>query len=185
MTGRGAVSEAPARRIEFIVRYVTENGRWASPKYVLGESYGGMRTGGVSYYLLNRHNMALNGVILVSPFMEMTTGFAGLGIDLPHVMFLPTFAATAWYHDALTDKPGDLEAGRVVQRRDRDAVDHRSGKLRRTGGDGPHLGRVLQERLQKFDVFVHQGSASEYYAAGAVASVALSVELSELTTGIL
>ena len=95
---------------EFIVRYVTENGRWASPKYVLGESYGGMRTGGVSYYLLNRHNMALNGVILVSPFMEMTTGFAGLGVDLPHVMFLPTFAATAWYHDALTDKPGDLEA---------------------------------------------------------------------------
>ena len=95
---------------EFIVRYVTENGRWASPKYVLGESYGGMRTGGVSYYLLNKHNMALNGVILVSPFMEMATGFAGLGIDLPHVMFLPTFAATAWYHDALENRPDDLEA---------------------------------------------------------------------------
>ena len=95
---------------EFIVRYTTENGRWASPKYVLGESYGGMRTGGVSYYLLSRHNMALNGVILVSPFMEMATGFAGLGVDLPHVMFLPTFAATAWYHDALADKPGDLRA---------------------------------------------------------------------------
>lgn len=95
---------------EFIVRYVTDNGRWASPKYVLGESYGGMRTGGVSYYLLNKHNMALNGVVLVSPFMEMTTGFAGLGIDLPHVMFLPTFAATAWYHGTLGDEPGNLEA---------------------------------------------------------------------------
>jgi len=59
---------------EFIVQYVTENGRWASPKYVLGESYGGMRTGGVSYYLLSKHYMALNGVILVSPFMEMATG---------------------------------------------------------------------------------------------------------------
>src|SRR5690606_13046353 len=66
-----------------------------------------------------------------------------------------------------------------------DPVDHSPRKLRRTGRDGPHLGRVLQERLQKFDVFVHQGSASERYAAGAVASVALSVELSELTTGIL
>jgi carboxypeptidase C (cathepsin A) len=95
---------------EFIVKYITDNGRWASPKYVLGESYGGMRTGGVAYYLLTNHMVALNGVILVSPFMEMTTGFAGLGIDLPHAMFLPTFAATARYHGALDPVPEDLEA---------------------------------------------------------------------------
>jgi len=95
---------------DFIVRYITENGRWASPKFILGESYGGMRSGGVAYRLLTVHNMALNGVILVSPFMEMTTGFAGLGIDLPHVMFLPTYAATAWYHNALDEKPENLQA---------------------------------------------------------------------------
>jgi carboxypeptidase C (cathepsin A) len=95
---------------DFIVQYVTETGRWSSPKFILGESYGGMRSGGVSYRLLTIHNMALNGVILVSPFMEMTTGFAGLGIDLPHVMFLPTYAATAWYHDALGRKPENLQA---------------------------------------------------------------------------
>jgi len=95
---------------DFIVQYVTETGRWSSPKFILGESYGGMRSGGVSYRLLTVHNMALNGVILVSPFMEMTTGFAGLGIDLPHVMFLPTYAATAWYHDALGRKPENLRA---------------------------------------------------------------------------
>lgn len=95
---------------EFIVQYVTENGRWASPKFLLGESYGGMRSGGVALRLLTRHNLGLNGVVLVSPFMEMTTGFAGMGIDLPHVMFLPTFAATAWYHDALTDKTANLQA---------------------------------------------------------------------------
>ncbi len=95
---------------EFIVQYVTENGRWASPKYILGESYGGMRSGGVAYYLLDKHMMALNGVVLVSPFMEMTTGFAGMGIDLPHVMYLPTFAATAWYHDVLVNKSKDFEA---------------------------------------------------------------------------
>ena len=69
-----------------------------------------MRSGGVAWRLLSQHNLALNGVILVSPFMEMATGFAGLGIDLPHVMFLPTFAATAWYHDALAEKPADFEA---------------------------------------------------------------------------
>jgi carboxypeptidase C (cathepsin A) len=95
---------------EFIVKYVTGNGRWASPKFLLGESYGGMRSGGVAWHLLSHYNLALNGVILVSPFMEMATGFAGLGIDLPHVMFLPTYAATAWYHDALAEKPSDFEA---------------------------------------------------------------------------
>ncbi|MDJ0938815.1 MAG: hypothetical protein QNJ00_03550 [Woeseiaceae bacterium] len=95
---------------EFIVQYVNDSKRWASPKYVLGESYGGMRTGGVAWKLLSQHNIALNGVILVSPFMEMVTGFAGAGIDLPHVLFLPTMAATARYHGALSPTPEDLEA---------------------------------------------------------------------------
>ena len=95
---------------EFIVQYLTENARWASPKYILGESYGGIRSGGVAYYLLTKHMVALNGVILVSPFMEFVTGFAGMGVDLPHVMFLPTFAATARYHGALAEHPENLQA---------------------------------------------------------------------------
>jgi len=94
---------------DFIAKYLTENARWASPKYVLGESYGGIRTGGVAYYLLQNYRIALNGVILVSPFMEMATGFAGMGIDLPHVMYLPTFAATARYHGALDPEPENLQ----------------------------------------------------------------------------
>ena len=92
----------------FIKAYVTKNSRWSSPKILLGESYGGMRSGGVSLELLTTHGMALNGVVLVSPFMSWDSGFDGMGIDLPHVMFLPTLAATAWYHEALTDRPGDL-----------------------------------------------------------------------------
>jgi carboxypeptidase C (cathepsin A) len=95
---------------EFIVQYLTEYGRWASPKYVLGESYGGIRTGGVAYYLLANHYVALNGVILVSPFMEMAVGAAGLGVDLPHVMLIPTFAATARYYGLLDHDQPDLEA---------------------------------------------------------------------------
>ena len=94
---------------EFIVKYLTENGRWASPKYVLGESYGGIRTGGVAYYLLTNHMVALNGVILVSPFMEFATGASGAGIDLPHVLSLPTYAATARYHGALDPHPENLQ----------------------------------------------------------------------------
>jgi carboxypeptidase C (cathepsin A) len=95
---------------KFIVQYLTENGRWASPKYILGESYGGMRSGGVTYYLLNNHFVALDGVVLDSPFMEFTSGFSGMGVDLPHVMFLPTLAATARYRGALDPTPPDLEA---------------------------------------------------------------------------
>ncbi|MCZ6507908.1 MAG: carboxypeptidase [Acidobacteria bacterium] len=94
----------------FIKEYVSQNERWASPKILLGESYGGMRSGGVALELLERHGMALNGTVLVSPFMEMVTGFDGLGIDLPHVMFLPTLSATAWYHEALADRPDDLRS---------------------------------------------------------------------------
>lgn len=92
----------------FIKAWVAANGRWASPKILLGESYGGMRSAGVSWELLSTHGMALNGVVLVSPFLSYVDGFDGLGVDLPHVLFLPTLAATAWYHHALAERPDDL-----------------------------------------------------------------------------
>ncbi|MBI1853568.1 MAG: carboxypeptidase [Planctomycetes bacterium] len=94
----------------FIKRYVTENGRWASPKYILGESYGGVRSAGLVQYLQSAHGMNFNGVVLVSPFLSMFSGIDGVALDLPHVLYLPTFAATAWYHGALADKPASLEA---------------------------------------------------------------------------
>lgn len=94
---------------QFIKEYVTEYGRWASPKFVLGESYGGIRAAGLSWALQSRHGMNLNGVILVSPFLDMGSGIDGGGIDLPHVLYFPTLAATAWYHDLLKDKPASLE----------------------------------------------------------------------------
>ena len=93
---------------KFIVQYLSQYGRWASPKFVLGESYGGMRTGGVSFALLTRHNVALNGVILVSPYLDLVAGQAGLRLDEPYVNFLPTYAATAWYHEALANRPAEL-----------------------------------------------------------------------------
>ncbi len=94
----------------FIKAWVAENGRWSSPKILLGESYGGMRSAGVAWELLSTHGMALNGVVLVSPFLSFVDGFDGLGVDLPHVLFLPTLAATAWYHEALDERPDDLVA---------------------------------------------------------------------------
>ena len=93
----------------FIKQYVTLNQRWASPKYILGESYGGIRTAGLVWHLQSVHGMNFNGVVVVSPFLDMGSGIDGSGIDLPHVLYLPTLAATAWYHGAIPDRP-DLES---------------------------------------------------------------------------
>jgi carboxypeptidase C (cathepsin A) len=94
----------------FIKRWVTENGRWASPKYLLGESYGGMRSAGLADHLQTVHGMNLNGVVLVSPFLNSMSGVDGIEADLPHALYLPTFAATAWYHGLIANKPASLEA---------------------------------------------------------------------------
>jgi carboxypeptidase C (cathepsin A) len=93
---------------DFIVRYLGDYQRWASPKFVLGESYGGIRTGGLTYDLLNRHNVALNGIILVSPYLDYVTGTAGLNTDAGDANFISTYAATAWYHKALIPQPPEL-----------------------------------------------------------------------------
>jgi carboxypeptidase C (cathepsin A) len=94
---------------DFILRYLTQYGRWAAPKFILGESYGGMRTAGVSYELLNKHNVALNGVVLVSPYLDFAGGNAGLSLTDGDVNFLPTYAATAWYHHAISNRPAELQ----------------------------------------------------------------------------
>jgi carboxypeptidase C (cathepsin A) len=93
---------------QFIKRYVTENGRWGSPKYVLGESYGGMRGAGLAYHLQAEQGMNLNGLVMISPFLNAETGIDGAGIDVAHAAYLPTLAATAWYHNLVQDKPATI-----------------------------------------------------------------------------
>jgi carboxypeptidase C (cathepsin A) len=94
----------------FIRRWVTENGRWASPKYLLGESYGGMRGAGLADHLQTVHGMSLNGVVLVSPFLNSASGVDGIGLDLPHALYMPALAATAWYHGLVPNRPAGLPA---------------------------------------------------------------------------
>ncbi len=91
----------------FIRRWVSDNKRWASPKYLIGESYGTTRAAGLSEHLQSRYGMYLNGVILVSTVLNFQTIDFSEGNDLPFATFLPTYAATAWYHKKL---PADLQA---------------------------------------------------------------------------
>jgi carboxypeptidase C (cathepsin A) len=82
--------------------FVTRTNRWASPKYLIGESYGTTRVSGLALELQNNQWMYLNGVILVSPTtLGITRGVAADG-----ALKLPYFAATAWYHKML---PPDLQ----------------------------------------------------------------------------
>jgi carboxypeptidase C (cathepsin A) len=96
---------------DFIRLYTTRYKRWLSPKFLIGESYGTTRAAGLSGYLQERHGLYLNGIMLVSAILNFQTADFNPGNDLPFIMFLPSFAATAWYHRQLNaDLQKDLRA---------------------------------------------------------------------------
>jgi carboxypeptidase C (cathepsin A) len=86
----------------FIVRFITKFNRWNSPKFLFGESYGTTRSAVLADILQNNMSVDLNGVILLSQIFNFTTDIdepaANPGVDLPYILALPTYAATAWYH---------------------------------------------------------------------------------------
>jgi carboxypeptidase C (cathepsin A) len=90
---------------EFIRLYLTRYQRWTSPIFLAGESYGTTRAAGLSSYLLE-HGIALNGIVLVSTVLNFQTLEFTKGNDLPYVLYLPTYTATAWYHKKL---PAELQ----------------------------------------------------------------------------
>ena len=86
---------------EFIRLYLARYGRWGSPKYLIGESYGTTRAAGLSLHLQEKHDIFLNGIMLVSLAVDLQTLSFDPGNELPYALFVPTYAATAWYHKAL------------------------------------------------------------------------------------
>ena len=89
---------------DFIRLFTTRNNRWLSPKFLIGESYGTTRASALSGYLQNRFGMYLNGIMLVSVVLDFTTVDFNINNDLPFILFLPGYTATAWYHNVLTPK---------------------------------------------------------------------------------
>ncbi len=86
---------------EFIRRFISREERWRSPKFIAGESYGTTRAAGLVQELNNQHGIAVNGVILVSAVLYFQTLSFAVGNDLPYVLFLPTYTATAHHHGRL------------------------------------------------------------------------------------
>jgi carboxypeptidase C (cathepsin A) len=96
---------------DFIRLYATRYQRWTSPKFLIGESYGTTRAAGLSGYLQDRHGMFLNGIMLISSILNFATARFDVGNDLPYILFLPTYTATAWYHKRLAPElQNDLQA---------------------------------------------------------------------------
>lgn len=96
---------------QFIQRWVSANGRWNSPKFLLGESYGTTRAAGL-LNALQDDGMAFNGAVMVSSYLNAYNDFnaPAFASDLPYELYLPTMAATAIYHGRLEPKPADLAA---------------------------------------------------------------------------
>jgi carboxypeptidase C (cathepsin A) len=83
---------------DFIRLYTTRYNRWLSPKFLAGESYGTTRAAGLSGYLQERLGLYLNGVMLISSVLDFTTNLFDTNNELPYILVLPVYAATAWSH---------------------------------------------------------------------------------------
>lgn len=96
---------------DFIYQYLTRNERWSSPKFLIGESYGTTRSAQLSSILQHRHQIYLNGIVLVS-----SVGFGNWGADDRSKFFLPTFVTSAWYHHLLPPDLQKLSIDQVAER---------------------------------------------------------------------
>jgi carboxypeptidase C (cathepsin A) len=99
---------------DFMTLFLTKYGRWNSPKYIFGESYGTPRAAVLVNLLENERSVDVNGVILLSQILNFDLSpdgpSANPGIDLPYQTALPTYAATAWYHKKVPGNPASLES---------------------------------------------------------------------------
>src|SRR5277367_2608459 len=95
---------------QFIVTYLSRNDRWNSPKFLIGESYGTFRSAALGNYLQQHDGIYINGIVLISSVLNLGTISFNPGDDLPFILYLPSYAATAAYQKALADPPSDVPA---------------------------------------------------------------------------
>lgn len=114
----------------WIQTFVSRNNRWLSPKYLIGESYGGTRVSGLAHQLQSAHWMYLNGVVLVSP-----ADYKYFESDAPisEALHLPYFTATAWYHKKLNPSLQNLPLVEVLKRSENYTLNHYMSAVTRVG----------------------------------------------------
>ncbi len=116
---------------EFIRLYCSKFDRWLAPKFIAGESYGGTRAAALASYLQERCNMLLQGVVLISPALNFQTIYFDPGNDLPYMVFLPAYTATAWYYKKLPPELQQCKLEEVLAESERFAATEYSVALAR------------------------------------------------------
>ncbi len=107
---------------DFIRLYTSTCGRWPSVKYLAGESYGGMRAAGLLSYLYRNFGMEIDGLVLISPALDLKLIQPDSANDLPYVLFLPSYAATAWYHKKIAPRYRGASLSQVLEEAEKWAV---------------------------------------------------------------
>jgi len=129
---------------DFVRRWISEHERWSSPKYLLGESYGGMRVAGLSDFLQSRYGMNLNGVVLVSSVLDLSTLGSAPGNDLSYLIFLPAFTSVAHFHGKIT---GDRDA--LIQQSREFAFGEYAASLLKGNSLSPDAAKAIAGKLEQ------------------------------------
>jgi carboxypeptidase C (cathepsin A) len=142
---------------QFIHDWLSHFGRWESPKFLIGESYGGLRAAGLANYLQSRYRIELNGIVVVSGAINFQTLRFNIGNDLPYICFLPTYTATAWYHGQLNENLQAMPIHQVVAQAEAFALGEYASTLLRGDSAKPNMVQRCLKRMSELT------GLSEYY----------------------
>jgi carboxypeptidase C (cathepsin A) len=132
---------------DWLGTFVTRSGRWTSPKYMIGESYGGTRVAGLAFKLQQKAWMYLNGIIMVSPADYL---IYGTDAPLASALNLPYYTAAAWYHKML---PADLQGKdleEILPEAENFAINELSPALTLGGFISPKKKSEIAEKMARF-----------------------------------
>src|SRR6267378_2109308 len=133
---------------QFITLYVSRNDRWNSPKFLIGESYGTFRSAALSNYLQTHDGLYFNGIVLISSVLNLGTISFNTGEDMPYIFYLPSYAATAWYHKVLKDRPDNLKS--FLEEARKYAQSDYAGALMKGSNLGEAEKAAVAKRLSRF-----------------------------------
>lgn len=134
---------------EFIRLWTTRYGRWTSPKFLSGESYGTTRAAGLSGWL-QRQGYYLNGIMLISSILNFQTAYFDNGNDMPYSLFLPTYTAIAWYHQRLPAELQRLSVDEVTRQSEEFALGEYTRALMKGDALTDAERRAIAQKLSQF-----------------------------------
>lgn len=140
------VNQDVAYLAKWLDAFVSRQQRWTSPKFLIGESYGTTRVSGLARRLQDAHWLYVNGVVLVSP---TDLGIARNG-PIAAALTLPHYAATAWYHRALSADLQQRDLDAVLPEVERFTVDEYIPALVRAGSLDEGARRQIATKVARY-----------------------------------